>query len=898
MGADGAFVAANNRVSQSVPHLHVHVVPRRPQGRAPRVLLATDDLPRRAPHGGGRGGVARRVRLARRLTAAHHEITTRSPPDHHQISIRRPVSSRAPSPSAVGLAHRDPSCRGREGDGVDHVVGRGAPEGPRAVPRGLERGDPRRSSLAGALRPRTRERPSAGRTPARDAPRGRGADARGRCSRPPRGSWAPGSRSASTGRGRRWRGWQRAPPGRSPPRAPHEGERGTPRSGVAPTVPGPRSRRSAAPTPAARSACRAQPRRVDPHPRRRRPPRAARPASRRPPCRRSCRRGRRPTLRGSRRCRRPGPIEWGRGSRPPVASPPWPAISSRARCRTSTASSTSATSWGRCCPRTSAPGRCGHRATTCCSSARPTSTAPPPSWPRAAPTRTSPPSAPSSTRCRPSSARASGCRGTGSAGRRARRTTSSPSTSPACSPTPGCIEVRVTRQVYSVDDGRFLPDRYVVGTCPNCGYELARGDQCENCTQAARPHRPDRAAVGDLGLDEPRDPRVGPPLPAAVQAGGPTPRSGSTSASTGRTSSTSIARKWLDEGLGRPRHHPRPGVGRPGAAPTTSPSSPARCSTSGSTRRSATSPRPRSGPTPTPDAARLAGVVADRRGRRRRHATPSSWRRTTSPSTRCRSRRRSSARASRGSWSTALKGFNWLNYYGGKFSTSQGRGVFMDDALDLLPADYWRWYLMANAPESDDTSFTWQLFGDAVNKDLVGTLGNFVNRTTTQVVAALRRGGARGRGARRRRAGARHTGAGSAVASTSAASTDSSSGSPTAALRALWAEGNAYLEAREPWRAIKVDRDLAAMTLRTALGLVAIDAIASAPFIPTAAETLAAVCPGVCDGRLARAPTSPTWCSGWSPVDRWCRRACCSGSWLRRTWRPGRPVSAARPAVA
>ena len=81
-----------------------------------------------------------------------------------------------------------------------------------------------------------------------------------------------------------------------------------------------------------------------------------------------------------------------------------------------------------------------------------------------------------------------------------------------------------------------------------------------------------------------------------------------------------------------------------------------------------------------------------------------------------------------------LKSFNWLNYYGGKFSTTDHRGVFMTDALELLPADYWRWYLMANAPESDDTSFTWELFGDSVNKDLVGTFGNFVNRTVTQVV--------------------------------------------------------------------------------------------------------------------------------------------------------------------
>ncbi len=36
-------------------------------------------------------------------------------------------------------------------------------------------------------------------------------------------------------------------------------------------------------------------------------------------------------------------------------------------------------------------------------------------------------------------------------------------------------------------------------------------------------------------------------------------------------------------------------------------------------------------------------------------------------------------------WTMAsyIKGFNWLTYYGGKFSTSQRRGVFMDDALDM-----------------------------------------------------------------------------------------------------------------------------------------------------------------------------------------------------------------------
>ena len=49
------------------------------------------------------------------------------------------------------------------------------------------------------------------------------------------------------------------------------------------------------------------------------------------------------------------------------------------------------------------------------------------------------------------------------------------------------IEKRLDSQVYSNADGRFLPDRYVEGTCPNCGYEKARGDQCDNCGKLLDP---------------------------------------------------------------------------------------------------------------------------------------------------------------------------------------------------------------------------------------------------------------------------------------------------------------------------------------------------------------------------------------------------------------------------
>ncbi len=40
---------------------------------------------------------------------------------------------------------------------------------------------------------------------------------------------------------------------------------------------------------------------------------------------------------------------------------------------------------------------------------------------------------------------------------------------------------KVTPQMYSPTAGKFLPDRYVEGTCPVCGYTRARGDQCDNC---------------------------------------------------------------------------------------------------------------------------------------------------------------------------------------------------------------------------------------------------------------------------------------------------------------------------------------------------------------------------------------------------------------------------------
>ncbi|TVR90424.1 MAG: methionine--tRNA ligase [Spirochaetaceae bacterium] len=74
----------------------------------------------------------------------------------------------------------------------------------------------------------------------------------------------------------------------------------------------------------------------------------------------------------------------------------------------------------------------------------------------------------------------------------------------------------------------------------------------------------------------------------------------------------------------------------------------------------------------------------------------------------------------------------YLNYESGQFSKSRGVGVFGNDARDTgIPADVWRFYLFYNRPESSDFTFTWQDFQEKTNGELIGNLGNLVNRTLT-----------------------------------------------------------------------------------------------------------------------------------------------------------------------
>jgi methionyl-tRNA synthetase len=72
----------------------------------------------------------------------------------------------------------------------------------------------------------------------------------------------------------------------------------------------------------------------------------------------------------------------------------------------------------------------------------------------------------------------------------------------------------------------------------------------------------------------------------------------------------------------------------------------------------------------------------------------------------------------------------YMNYEGGKFSKSRGVGVFGSDAIETgIPADAWRFYIFYNRPEKQDFQFTWKDFMEKLNSELIGNLGNLVNRT-------------------------------------------------------------------------------------------------------------------------------------------------------------------------
>ena len=403
----------------------------------------------------------------------------------------------------------------------------------------------------------------------------------------------------------------------------------------------------------------------------------------------------------------------------------------------------------------------------------------------------------------------------------------------------GLIREVTEKQVYSKADGRFLPDRYIEGTCPNCGYDKARGDQCENCTKQLDPTDlidPRSAVSGstDLEVRETkhlylRQSALKDDLDAWIDSKNDWP-----------VLTTSIAKKWLHDGDGlQDRGITRdldwgipvkrgtedwPGMeGKVFYVWFDAPIEYIACARE------------------WVDAGkgddwerwwRTDKGAGDVRYTQFMGKDNVPFHTLSFPAT---------ILGSGEPWKMVdhLKSFNYLNYDGGQFSTSQGRGVFMDQALDILPADYWRWWLLANCPETSDSEFTWELFQQGVNKDLADVLGNFVSRVTkfcrSKFGEAVPEGGSPGA-----REAALIAELGDRLARYVRQMEQMEVRKSAQELRAIWVAGNEYLQDAAPWATIKDDPAQAAMQIRLALNLIVFYAVISSPFIPDAAARMLA----------------------------------------------------------
>ena len=396
----------------------------------------------------------------------------------------------------------------------------------------------------------------------------------------------------------------------------------------------------------------------------------------------------------------------------------------------------------------------------------------------------------------------------------------------------GLIEERTTKQVYSPDDGRYLPDSYVMGTCPHCGYDKAKGDQCENCTKLLDPTdliNPRSAISGSPNIEirETKHlflqlPKMEAELNQWIE----------TKKGLWPDIAYSIAKKWLKEGLqerGITRDLkwgfavPKEGledkvfyvwfdapIGYIGITKQWSDENP--------TERDWTSWWL------SPEDVNYTEFMGKDNIPFHTISFPATLKGTGE------------------SWKTVdfLKGMNYLNFAGGKFSKSAHRGIFLDEAIEEFPADYWRYWLIANAPESNDTDFSFEAFSAVINKDLNDVLGNFINRVLKMTEKNF--------GTTVPPMGVKTQNETELYQTLDALVDDYYKymdalefRKAMATLREIWVSGNNYIAKTEPWKVAKENLEYAGTILATALNLIRLFANLSAPIMPDTAKKMLAI---------------------------------------------------------
>ena len=390
----------------------------------------------------------------------------------------------------------------------------------------------------------------------------------------------------------------------------------------------------------------------------------------------------------------------------------------------------------------------------------------------------------------------------------------------------GYIFEQDTQLLYCEHDQRYLPDRFVEGKCPYCGCEKARGDQCDICGRLLEPtmliepycvickNKPNVKTTKHWYIDLSK---LAEPLAEYINANQQLPNN-----------VKAFSLNWIKEGL-KPRAVTRDvewGIPAPFAGAE--------------------------GKTIYVWVDAVLGYVSATIEQCQRIGQPEKWREYWIDKTAktlyfvgkdnipfhtiiLPALLLASGQGYNLPWNVSATEF--LQFKGQKASKSQRVGIWIDEALDMFPVDYWRFFLIATRPESKDTNFTWSAFSDKINADLNDTFGNFIHRTLSFINSKFE---------------------GQIPAPTKLEKEDE------AVLKAVkekveqvaheiessWLQsaantligisriGNQYLNDKEPWNLMKTDKEKAGAIFYVAAQVVKAIAVISEPFIPETAEQL------------------------------------------------------------
>jgi methionyl-tRNA synthetase len=389
------------------------------------------------------------------------------------------------------------------------------------------------------------------------------------------------------------------------------------------------------------------------------------------------------------------------------------------------------------------------------------------------------------------------------------------------------------QSAYCPTDRRFLPDRYVEGTCPNCGYPGARGDQCDNCGHTLDPvdlidpkcrlcgskdSKLEMRMTDHFFLDLPK---LQEPLQAWLEQG----------KEHWRPNTLAFAMNWIKEGL-RPRAITRDldwGV-----------------------------PIPLEGYEDKRiyvwfDA--VIGYFSASVEWAKKQGTPEAWKtwwvpeQTEPPVKPYYFIGKDNIPFHTIIWPAMLLGYGnrnlpydvpaneFMTMSGEKASSSRGNVIWTKDVLDQYGADTLRYYLSATAPEGRDTDFTFDEMIRRNNDELVAAYGNVVHRTLTflqskfggvipqpqplrpadrEILAEVERG-------------LEHVGK-----SITACHFKDGLNAAMAVARAA----NRYLDEQAPWKQIKQDREGAGTTIYVMLQVISGLRILFYPYLPFSSQKL------------------------------------------------------------